>query len=326
MSRRVRLGLQVVIGLVCLVVPGLLARHLGLPAAAPVLSLASLAALVACVRVGWRQALAGGAALALLSVPAVLSQNNVVAATALMAMTAVLLGLAVRWQQQPAYWLLGVSLIMVLTTLPLPQPVSTGLLARLAGLLLLSCALTTLVQGWFMTLVPANAQPAMAVQHSWRRSLAYGALLAVTALLTTPIALAHHWHTTGLWLILTPFVVLRPFVKEGWKPTLHRSLGSIAGVLLVHLLALALPPALPLQIPAIAMGLVTVLVAIRHGHRALFVLLLTATIVLFNSQEGTLLLMADKRLQANAIGIAIAIGVMALADPSERALLRRQRS
>jgi hypothetical protein len=56
------------------------------------------------------------------------------------------------------------------------------------------------------------------------------------------------------------------------------------------------------------------------------VLLLTATIVLFNSQDGTLLLMADKRLQANAIGIAIAIGVMALADPSERALLRRQRS
>jgi uncharacterized membrane protein YccC len=215
---------------------------------------------------------------------------------------------------------------MVLTTLSLPQPVTAGLLTRLASLLLLSCALTTLMQGWFMTLVPANAEPALAVQHSWRRSLAYGALLAVTALLTTPIALAHHWHTTGLWLILTPFVVLRPFVKEGWKPTLHRSLGTIAGVLLVHLLALALPPALPLQIPAIALGLVTVLVAIRHGHPALFVLLLTATIVLFNSQDGTLLLMADKRLQANAIGIAIAIGVMALADPAERALLRRQRS
>jgi hypothetical protein len=68
-----------------------------------VLSLASLGTLVACVRVGWRQALGGGVALALLSVPAVLSQNAVIAATALMALTAVLLGLASRWQQQPAY-------------------------------------------------------------------------------------------------------------------------------------------------------------------------------------------------------------------------------
>ncbi|MFM1811575.1 MAG: Fusaric acid resistance protein-like [Cyanobacteriota bacterium] len=326
MTRRLRLGLQVVICVVCLVLPGQLARDLGLPEASGLLSLASLAALVACVRVGWRQALGGSLALALLSIPGVLSQANAVAATALMAVTAGLLGLASRWQQQPAYWLLVVSLCLLITTLPLPQPVSAGLLAKLAGLLLLSCGLTTLVQGWFMSLVPASAQPAMAVQHSWMRSLAYGALLAVTALLTTPIAMAYHWHMTGLWLILTPFLVLRPYVKDGWKPTLHRALGTIAGVLLVHLLALTLPPTLPLQIPAIALGIATALVAVRHGHQALFVLLLTATIVLFDSNDNTLLLMADKRLQANAIGIAIAIGVMAVADPIERSLLRRQRA
>ena len=326
MSKRLRLGLQVVICLICLVVPGQLARHLGLPEATGLLSLASLAALVACMRVGWRQALGGSIALALLSVPGVLSQSNAMAATALMALTAALLGLTSRWQQQPAYWLLVVSLCLLITTLHLPQPVSAGLLARLAGLLLLSCGLTTLLHRWFMTLVPASAQPAMAVQHSWMRSLAYGALLAVTALLSTPIAMAHHWHTTGLWMILTPFLVLRPYVKDGWKPTLHRALGTVAGVLLVHLLALTLPPTLPLQIPAVALGITTVLVAVRRGHQALFVLLLTATIVLFNSHDNTLLLMADKRLQANAIGIAIAIAVMAVADPMERTLLRRQRA
>jgi len=319
MSRRARLTLQVVICLICLVVPGQLARHLGFPESAPVLSLASLAALVATVRVGWRQALGGSVALAVVSIPAVLSQGNTPAAMALMAVTAMLLGLASRWQQQPGYWFLVVSLCMLITGTPLPQPAT-------AGLLLVSCGLTTLVQGWFMTLVPAERQPVNTVQHNWMRSLAYGALLAVTALLTTPIALAHHWHTTGLWLILTPFLVLRPYVKDGWRPTLHRALGTTAGVLLVHLLALAIPPTLPLQIPAIVLGIATGLVAMRHGHPALLLLLLTATIVLFNSQDGTLLLMADKRLQANAIGIGIAIGVMALADPAERSLLRRQRA
>jgi uncharacterized membrane protein YccC len=326
LSRRARLTLQVVICVIALAVPGQLARHLGLPEAAPVLSLASLAALVAAMRVGWQQALGGSVALALASIPAVLSQSNTPGATALMAVTAVLLGLASRWQQQPAYWFLVVSLCMLITSTPLPQPVTAALLAKLAGLLLLSCGLTTLLQGWFMTVVPSNGEPTLAVQHSWMRSLAYGALLAVTTLLTTPIALAHHWHTTGLWLILSPFLVLRPYVKDGWTPTLHRALGTIAGVLLVHLLALAMPPTLPLQIPAILLGIATGLVAKRHGHPALLMLLLTATIVLFNSQDGTLLMMADKRLQANAIGIAIAIGVMAVADPAERSLLRRQRA
>lgn len=326
MNRRLRLGLQVAIAVFCLMLPWQLAKHLALPEAAGLLSLASLAALLACWRVGWRQALGGSAALALLSVPAALSQTNVVTATALMATTAALLGLASRWQQQPAYWFLVVSLCLVITNLHLPHPVTAVLLAKLAGLLLVSCGLTTLVQGWFMAMMPGGKQPVVAVQHSWMRSLAYGALLAVTALITTPIALSHHWHTTGLWLILSPFLVLRPYVKDGWKPTLHRALGTLAGVGLVHLLAWALPPDLPLLLPAVVLGIATILVAIRHGHPALLVLLLTATIVLFNSHDGTLLLTADKRLQANAIGIAIAIGVMAVADPIERTLLRQLRA
>ena len=134
MSRRARLTVQVVICVIALAVPGQLARHLGLPEAAPVLSLASLAALVAAMRVGWQQALGGSVALALASIPAVLSQSNTPGATALMAVTAVLLGLASRWQQQPAYWFLVVSLCMLITSTPLPQPVTAALLAKLAGL------------------------------------------------------------------------------------------------------------------------------------------------------------------------------------------------
>jgi hypothetical protein len=48
------------------------------------------------------------------------------------------------------------------------------------------------------------------------------------------------------------------------------------------------------------------------------------TTVLFNSTTTTLLLMANERLQSNAIGIAIALGVMVLAEPLERRLARRR--
>lgn len=130
---------------------------------------------------------------------------------------------------------------------------------------------------------------------SWCPALAYGSLLAATTLITTPIALQHHWHTNGLWLILTPFLVLRPFVRDAWRVALHRSLGTLAAI--------------------------TAAIAARKGHPALMVTVFTATIVLFNSNAADLSLMADNRLLACAIGITISLGVMALAHPIEQRFL-----
>ena len=323
MSRRQRLVLQVVVAAACLWLPDVIARQVGLARAAGLLSLANLAALVISVRLGWRQALWGSLALALLSVPAVLSQGDLLAATGLLTLTACALGVTIRWQLQPVYWLLMVSLCMLVVDLPLPDagPVE---LTKLTVLLMLSCSLTARVQSWLMPRSATTSEAPLTVQHSWRRSLGYGLLLGTTTLITTPIAMQQHWHTTGLWLILTPILVIRPFVKDGWRVALNRCLGSIAGVLLVHLLALVLPPALPLQVPAIALGATAALIGAKHGPPVLFVVLLTATIVLFNSSDSSLLFMADRRLEANLIGIGVALGVLALAHPSEHLLTRHR--
>ena len=105
-------------------------------------------------------------------------------------------------------------------------------------------------------------------------------------------------------MILTPFLVLRPFVRDAWKVALHRSLGTLAGVLLVMVLAVLLPKGLPLQLPAIAAGVITAMIAIRRGHPAVMLMALTVTIVLLNSNHADLMLMADRRLQACGIGKA----------------------
>jgi uncharacterized membrane protein YccC len=139
---------------------------------------------------------------------------------------------------------------------------------------------------------------------------------------TTPIALQHHWHTSGLWLIITPFLVLQPFVRDSWRVALHRSLGTLAGVLLVLLIAVTLPRSVPLDLVAIATAVITGVIAFKHGHRALMLTALTVTIVLFNSSDADLMLMADKRVVASAIGITIALSLMALAQPIERRLAR----
>lgn len=179
------------------------------------------------------------------------------------------LGISARWQLKPVYWLRVVGLCMLITNSPLPPDPSAAETFRMALVLMASGTVASLLQTQLLSLAgrTADAYP-FAVAHGWRRSWAHGLMLAAATLVTTPIALAHHWHTSGLWLILTPFLVLQPFVRESWKVALHRSLGTLAGV--------------PLQLPAIAAAVLTVVIAIRRGHRALMLTTLTATIVLIN--------------------------------------------
>ncbi len=95
--------------------------------------------------------------------------------------------------------------------------------------------------------------------HSWRRSAAHGVMLATATLVTTPIALVQHRHTSGLWWIITPLRVLQPFVRDSCTVALHRrSLGTLAGVLLVLLMAVTLPRSVPLDLVAIVTGVITV--------------------------------------------------------------------
>ncbi|WP_438983558.1 FUSC family protein [Vulcanococcus sp.] len=315
MSSRARLLVQVMAAVASLVLADQIARHLGLARAAGLLCLTSLATLVICARLGWRQALLGVMGLTLLAIPAALSHGDPVLATLVMTFTAFGLGLSARWQLQQVYYLMIVSLCLLITNTPLTQGSSALSVLRLACSVLMSGAFTILLQRWLVPRDPDKVPDALfPVAHSWRRSTAYGALLASTT----------RWHVSGLWLILVPLMVLRPFVRDSWKVALHRSLGTVAGVLLVVSLAFILPKGLPLQVPAIVLAVVTVLIAIKRGHPAVMLTAYTATIVLFDSQSADLLLMADQRLQANLMGVAITLAAMAISHPIEQRMQLKQ--
>ena len=311
------------VAIVSLLAADQIAHQFGIPRAAGLQCLASLAALVLCVRLGWRQALLGVAGLSLLSIPASLTQGDPLRATGVIAVAAFALGLSARWQLQQVYWLLMVSLCLLITNGPFTGTPAIADVIRLAGAVLLSGGLTILLQTRLVPQDPSRTVTGQfAVAHSWRRSVAYGLLLASTTLVSASLAVQHHWHITGLWLVLTPFLVLRPIVRDAWKVALHRSLGTIAGVLLVMVLALFLPKSLPLQGPAIVLGVITAMIAIRRGHPALVLMALTVTIVLFNSNHVDLMRMADRRLEAVGLGVVLALGVMAIAHPIERRFAR----
>jgi Fusaric acid resistance protein-like len=319
------LGPLVALVVCSLVIADRIAVGLGLGPATGTLCLATLGSLVIATQLGWRQALLGAAGLTLLVIPAVLSQGNAVALTGLMAGTALAMGFTARWQLQPTYWLMVVSLCVLISNPSNSVALRGSDLPRLLMGLALCCGLSIAAQATLLAADGGSRPGELTVHHSWRRCLAYGLLLTSTTVVTTLLALGDHWHMRGLWLMVTPFLVLRPFVRDAWKVALHRSLGTLAGVLLVMALAGVLPQALPLQVPAVLLATLTVLIVSRRGHPALMLMALTATIVLFDSSRANLLNIADERVQATALGIAISLTVMALAHPIEQRLARRRR-
>jgi uncharacterized membrane protein len=131
MTSRTRAVVLVFVVVLCLVLTGQIARGLGIERAVGLLSLANLATLVIGIKLGWRQALLGVGSLAVLTIPTMLSQGNPAAGTVVMTLTAFALGLSARWQLQPVYWLMVVSLCLLITNSPLAATASTSDLARL---------------------------------------------------------------------------------------------------------------------------------------------------------------------------------------------------
>ncbi len=181
MTARTRAVVLVLVVVLCLVLTDQIARGLGIERAVGLLSVANLATLVIGIKLGWRQSLLGVGSLAVLTIPAVLSQSDPVAGTVVMTLTALALGLSARWQLQPVYWLMVVSLCLLITNSPLAATATTAELARLVLGVLASGSLTTLLLSKLLPRPDGAGTPAaFAVAHSWRRALAYGSLLAAT--------------------------------------------------------------------------------------------------------------------------------------------------
>jgi hypothetical protein len=177
---------QALVVIISLALAELIARFLHLDQAGGVLCLASLASLVVCARLGGRQALLGVAGLAVLSGAAVYSQNDPLLATIVLTGTALGLGLSGRWQLKPVYWLLMVSLCILITNSPLPANPASFDVVRLAAAFFASGSLATVLQTTLVS--PMEGAPApipFAVAHSWRRSVAHGLMLATATVVST---------------------------------------------------------------------------------------------------------------------------------------------
>jgi len=288
--------------------PGQLGLQLGSRAATTLTSLGVLATIVASLTIGARVGALAGLGLGLVVVLGDQIAAQPISATALMTLLAFGLGLTARWRLQPSLVLLPMTVAFVMTQ----QPTSPGLAITGAfGIRLgLMAAVAALIASGAQQL--AGRQPrAHPLSHSWRRTLAYAVLLAVTTLITSSLAFGQHWGHTGGWLIATPLFIEHPYIKQGWKLSLHRIGGTIAGFLLVHLLAKLLPDHTDLNVIGALIGVMGVLSLVRRWPYAIYILFLTGTVVIFSNGGHSILITDRERLMATAIAVALSLVLMA---------------
>lgn len=291
-----------------LLLPSQLGLHLGSRAATTLTSLGVLATIVASLTVGARVGALAGLGLGLVVVLGDQIATQPISATTLMTLLAFGLGLTARWRLQTSLVLLPMTVAFVMTQ----QPTAPGLESMGAfGIRLgLMAALAALIASGAQQLGGRNPQT-HPVTHSWRRTLAYAVLLAVTTLITSGFAFSQHWGHTGGWLIATPLFIEHPYIKQGWKLSLHRIAGTIAGFLLVHLLAILLPDHTDLDVIGALIGVMGALSLMRRWPYAIYILFLTGTVVIFSNSGHSILITDRDRLLATAIAVALSLVLMA---------------
>lgn len=155
------------------------------------------------------------------------------------------------------------------------------------------------------------------------RALAYASLLAVLAFVTTSIALAANLGHPGGWLIMTPFIVLQPYVQKSWDKSLRRASGTVLGFAMAYLSASYITSDGVLYAIGIVSFAVAMYAMVRHWDYVVYAAFLTLAIVILEGIGTSVEVTAEYRLEATAGGVALALGAMALALPLYKRAARR---
>lgn len=313
MDSRVRLVLLIAAANVFLFLPLVVLPSSQFDSAGGLLSVAAIAMVSVTYARGLKVGITSGAFLGLASAVAIASASNAFAGVIVMTLVAVLQGLTGRSGLNKATIMIPVTLAFVVTEPPAAGPLSSALVF---GLALAGFAMIVAATIGLITKKSAPASHSNAISRS--RTASYAALLSVTTIATSSIALSNDWGHTGGWLIMTPFIVIQPYVQDGWRKALARAGGTVLGFAIAYGLAELLGPSIALTITGFLFATAAILARVKVWPYAVYATFLTPAIVIIESSGRSVTELADKRLEATILGVALSMIAMAIAVPIYR--------
>lgn len=315
MRKSLRVGVIIVVLAVILGLPIAVLSPLGAPTAGSLIGLGGLAvAFVARAthpRVSIYAAIGLGLG-ALLVVDA--AAHPVIGVVSMMAIAAGQ-GITARWRWNKAFVLLPITLSFVAAESVLTPPADSAI------------AFAALTTGY--ALIVALAVSAMGRRSrvdeeetptplSWSRTTGYAGMLIATTAVTSTIAFINEWGHTGGWLIMTPFIVIQPYIRDGWRKSVDRAFGTLAGLLVAYGFATLFGQTSVLTVLGYTFGVLAIIASVKKCHYAVYTTLLTPAVVILESSGRPIEETGDHRIVATVLGVVVSLAAMAIAIPIYR--------
>ena len=301
---------NVVVGVALMVVSGMgpciVLALLGLPNLANAAILPSVALTIACVTgTGWRVGMIVVGPFAVFCALAAWASPSPWLAAIVLAVAAFLRAYAARAGLHDALILTVITLGFLVATpyqldSEVPTPILVGAVSLGAGLW------ATIVIFSLRKWIPHVKR----VHVERTRVLAYSVLLAVLVGVATWLVVQFNLGQTGGWIILTILVVFQPYFGAGFKKARSRALGTIAGLCITVVIGLVFPTGPILYVIGSIFAVIMFLFLLQNRPYWMYAMALTPTVVLLDSANTNVGIVATERLMGTFLGIAFTLLVM----------------
>lgn len=303
-----RVGVAKVLGLIffAVLVPAPLVSALGFGTAGSFIGLAGVGSVIAVLTVGLRSGLlftlAAGVAAAALTLASVTWWS----AAIVMSVVALAFGLTARRGWQGGL----VTMIIALSFIASDGAGAVEPLGRAAAVLGIGVIVWGAIVAGITSLV--FRRPVFpAKPESPRTVLGYVSMLVIVTFITQSLAIGLDLGHVGGWLVMTPFLVILPNIHDGFVKSLRRAAGTVGGFLIVIALSeLTTSHAILSAIGAIAFT-AALYAKLKNWNYFFFALFLTPGIVILEGLSSSVTQLAEYRLEATLLAIALSLAVMA---------------
>lgn len=155
------------------------------------------------------------------------------------------------------------------------------------------------------------------------RARGYALILSLTTVITTAIAVVWQWGHAGGWLIMTPLIVLQPYLHDALAKSIRRALGTTVGFAIAFSLAIFVPERWAIYAIALGFAIAAIVAMERRWDYSIYAVFLTVTIVLWEGSSTSITHTDLARLVATLAGIGLALCIMVAALPFYRRANRR---
>lgn len=318
MTDRAKVVTLVAVAIFALALPSAVLVPLGATTAAGLFGLGGLGVVLASALGGWRLAMITGALLGVLGGGGVAAAGQQLPGVLVMVSAAIGVGLSAHFSVQQGTINSAITVAFIVAEAPRQAPVEGGVAFGVAlGAYAVAVALLIRLLGLAREAPPVTPGP------SWTRTWGFTISLVIATIATTALALASNLGHTGGWLIMTPFIVMLPYVQDSWRKALSRGAGTVGGFALAMLASSLVGPGLALSVVGVFFAALTAYALVKKWPYATYALVLTPAIVIIESSGRSVEQTAQQRLVATLLGIAIALAVMAVAFPLDRFFARR---